>query len=117
MDIEVKQHDVDVPRSLVDNIHRCMAADLRRFDHMIRRICVHIADVNGPRGGEDKSCRIHVQLKRASSVIVGDRGANLLVVVARAVARVEVAVSRAADRMRGRRRGRARGIARQTCTA
>ena len=117
MHIEVKQHHVSVPRSLIDNIHRHIAGDLRRFDHMIRRVCVQIADINGPRGGEDKSCRIQVHLKRASSVIIGERGASLLAVVARAVDRVDMGVSRAADRIGGRRRCKARGTARQPCTA
>jgi hypothetical protein len=67
---------------------------------------VQIADINGPRGGEDKSCRIQVHLKRAAAVTIGERGENLLAVVARAVARAGRGVSRAASRIGGRRRGK-----------
>jgi len=104
MNIEVKQHHVELQNSIIDNIHRHIVADLERFDHMIRRVCVQISDINGPRGGEDKSCRIQVYLKRASAVIIEDRGASLMAVIGRAVARVDMAMSRSADRLKGKRR-------------
>jgi len=94
---------MELQNSVIENIYNHIATDLKRFDHMIRRVCVQITDVNGPRGGEDKSCRIQVYLKRASSVIVEDRGANILGVIGRAIGRADMAMSRAADRLRGRR--------------
>jgi putative sigma-54 modulation protein len=106
MNIDVKQYHMELQNSVIENIYNHIATDLKRFDHMIRRVCVQITDINGPRGGEDKSCRIQVYLKRASSVIIEDRGASLLAVVCRAVARVDMAMSRSADRLRGRRRSR-----------
>jgi hypothetical protein len=84
---------------------------------MIRRVGVHIADVNGPRGGEDKSCCIEIHLKRAASVIVRDRGASLFGVVGRAVARVHQAMPRAGGRFAGRRRRKAMGTSGQPCMA
>ena len=108
MNIEVKQHHVELPNTVIDNIHKYIAADLERFDHMIRRVSVSVADINGPHGGEDKSCRIQIYLKRASSVIVEDRGANLFEVIGRAIARVNMAISRSADRIKGKRRSKAK---------
>ena len=104
MKIEVKRDKVQLQNSLIANIHRHIAADLKRFDGMIRRVCVKIADINGPHGGEDKSCRIQVFLKRASSVIIEERGASLLSVASRAIARVDMAMFRVADRRREKRR-------------
>ena len=117
MNIEVKQHHIELQGSVIDNIRRHIAADLERFTHLIRRVRVQIADINGPRGGEDKSCRIQVYLKRAPSVIIEDRGMGILAVVGRAVARVDMAMSRAADRIRGRRRSKGRASAYQLRTA
>jgi hypothetical protein len=111
MHVEVKQHHVSVPRSLIENIHLHVPAELKRFEHLIRRVCVRIAEVNGSRGGKAKSCRIQIDLRRASSVIINDRGVSLLAVIACAVARVDAAVSRAGDRSAGRRRCSAKGTA------
>lgn len=108
MNIEVKQDKVELQNSLVATIQQHLTADLTRFDRMIRRVCVKIADINGPHGGEDKSCRIQVYLKRTSSVIIEERGANILSVVGRAINRVDMAMLRMADQLRGRHRLKAR---------
>jgi ribosome-associated translation inhibitor RaiA len=104
MNIEIKQDKVDVQHSLTANIRQHIAADLNRFDRTIRRVCIKIADINGPHGGEDKSCRIQVFLKRAKSVIIEERGASLLAVASRAIARIDMAMFRMADRRTERRR-------------
>jgi putative sigma-54 modulation protein len=117
MNIEVKQKHVEIQDSVVDNIHRHIEADLERFDHMIKRVCVQIADINGPRGGEDKLCRIQVYLKHASAVIVEDRGSSVFTVVCRAIDRVNMAVSRSTARIRERHRSRRRVSVRRPCAA
>jgi putative sigma-54 modulation protein len=119
MNVEVRQHRVELRNSLVDSIRRHIAADLGRFEHMIKRVCVRVADINGPRGGEDKSCRIQVHLKRSPSVIIEDRGVSVLAAIGRAVGRVDMAVSRSIDRLKGKgmRRAKTRASAHQLCTA
>jgi hypothetical protein len=108
MNIEIKQDKIELQNSLIANIRHHIGADLKRFDRMIRRVCVKIADINGPHGGEDKSCRIQVFLKRAKSVIIEERGASLLAVASRAIARIDMAMFRVADRRTERRRIRVR---------
>ncbi|MEI6515238.1 MAG: hypothetical protein WCO77_04610 [bacterium] len=108
MHIEVKQDKVELQNSLIANIQQHLSADLARFDRMIRRVCVKIADINGPHGGEDKSCRIQVYLKRTSSVVIEERGASVLSVVGRAIDRVDMAMLRMADHLKMRHRHKAR---------
>ena len=47
-------------------LERRLSFALSRFDSRIRKTTVVLEDVNGPRGGMDKSCRIAVVLDRAS---------------------------------------------------
>jgi putative sigma-54 modulation protein len=108
MNIEIKQDKVELQNSLITNIRQHIATDLKRFDRLIRRVCVKIADINGPHGGEDKSCRIQVFVKRAKSLIIEERGASLLAVAGRAIARIDMAMFRMADRRSERRRVKVR---------
>lgn len=104
MNIDIKQHNVELPGSLIGNIHKYITAYLGRYSPVIRRVSVRIADINGPRGGEDKSCRIQVYLNRATSVIVEDRGVSIFDVLGRAVVRINMALSRSVDRVKCKRR-------------
>ena len=46
--------------ALREYIERKLELALDRFDHRLDRIQVRLEDVNGPRGGLDKRCRLHV---------------------------------------------------------
>lgn len=97
--IEVKQHHAELNSAVIDNIHINIKAQLERFDNVIRRVCMQIADINGPRGGEDMTCRIQVYRKKAASIVAEDCGENLMAVVRRAVAKAHEALSRSKDRL------------------
>jgi hypothetical protein len=47
---------------------------------------LHLQDINGPRGGQDKNCHLVVELEDTTAVIT-DRGSDLKSVVNRAVHR------------------------------
>ena len=53
-------------------IQRRLGFALGRFGDVIRRIDVRVSDANGPRGGEDKLCRIRVQLWNHHSPIIAE---------------------------------------------
>jgi hypothetical protein len=54
----------DVTRKIRAQTQRTVSTSLRRFIRHIRRIEVLLEDVNGPRGGVDKRCRIDLYLKQ-----------------------------------------------------
>ena len=57
-----------------------------RYDQ-IKRINVRLMDINGPRGGEDKRCRIHITLPRLSDIVIEDTELDLYVAIDRATDR------------------------------
>lgn len=75
-----------------------------RFADRIRRVRVTLADVNGPRGGLDKECRVTAQLTRGdplvAEVLDSDPGAAL----ARAIDRITRQLATGYERRRDRRR-------------
>ena len=84
-------------------IERRLRFALGRFASRIRRLRVRLTDVNGPRGGLDKRCRIAVDLIPRGMVMVEGAGDDPFALVAGAAKRASRAVRRALER---RRRGR-----------
>ena len=85
----------DELRELLD---RRLSYALSRFESRIRRKTVVIEDVNGPRGGVDKLCRVTVKLNRLSDVVISEEGADISTSITRAAERIGRAVARAIER-------------------
>ena len=98
----MKQILVDRNQSLNDEmkelLQRRLGFALSRFDSRIRKITSVIEDVNGPRGGVDKVCRITVKLDRARDIVICDQDSDLAKCIAHASERVGRAVARAIER-------------------
>ena len=86
--------------------HRLQRA-LGRFANRVRRVRVCLNDVNGPRGGIDKRCRMRVDLFPRGAVVVEAVGAAfeqaLFGAAERVVRRVRAVIERKRDAHRRRR--------------
>jgi len=93
---------VDRNGILSDELHELLDRRLRyalsRFDSRIRQKSAVLEDINGPRGGMDKHCRITVKLHRAGEVVVHEQDADISKCITRAAERIGRAVSRALER-------------------
>ncbi len=89
--------------SIRDQVYRSVYAALGRFDHAIRKVVVRLTDVNGPRGGPDKYCRIDVQLAKGGTVNVDDVGEDLVPVVNRTADRTSHTIAKYLARRRERK--------------
>jgi ribosome-associated translation inhibitor RaiA len=81
-------------------LRRKLGRKLGKFARAIERISVRVEDVNGPRGGVDKSCRIKVVLSGLPSVHVEERHHAVQAAMDRALARTEHAVRQVVQRRR-----------------
>jgi CBS domain-containing protein/ribosome-associated translation inhibitor RaiA len=84
-------------------MRRKLGRKLGKFGRFIERASVRIEDVNGPRGGIDKRCRIKVVLKGLPSVVVEQQHEALQAAMDGALERTERAVRRSVQRRRTRR--------------
>ena len=78
-------------------IRRCEYA-FDRFENSIREIRVTARDENGPRGGDDIHCIIHVTMTRMADVIVHEKATSFEIAIGEAVDRASYQVSRRLDR-------------------
>ena len=79
-------------------LRRKLGAKLGKFARAVERVSVRIRDVNGPRGGVDKTCTIKVVLSGLPSVVVEQKHASLKAAMDAALQRTERAVRRSVQR-------------------
>lgn len=101
--IHVRGSKIELTQSLKRHVERAVHQALDRFENRIQSVEVKVADINGPRKGEDMQCRIVVALIRRSTVVVEHCDRDLYVAVDRAAGRTKRAVRRTINRPRDAR--------------
>ena len=67
---EIRGQNIRLSDALRTRAERSVRLALGRFGARVSRVTVRVADVNGPRGGDDKRCRIAVAVQRTGNVVV-----------------------------------------------
>ncbi|WP_066922439.1 CBS domain-containing protein [Steroidobacter denitrificans] len=83
-----------------DYIRRKLGRKLGKFATSIERVSVRVEDINGPRGGIDKRCRIKVVLSGLPSVMAEERHDTVQAAVDAALTTAERAVRQPVRRRR-----------------
>lgn len=113
MTISISDRDAVLTDDLRQLAERRLLFALSRFADRIDTVDLVVGDENGPRGGVDKSCRVHVRLLRAKDVIVRDRDADMATCLSRVAERTGRTVARSVDKKQSvnRIRSKFRGAA------
>lgn len=98
MNVIVRSRDVAVPEPLAKDIERRLRFVLGRFGRKIAHVSIRFADVNGPRGGVDKLCRVEARIWGRLPLAAEALSADLRAAANRAVDRIGRAVERAVGR-------------------
>jgi putative sigma-54 modulation protein len=97
---QLKDNGVRRPQDLPDHIERRLRFALARFAGRIQKIFVFLHDLNGPKGGVDKLCRILVKTRGLGVVVVSVSDSDWAVAVDRATTRVGQSVAKHVERLR-----------------
>ncbi len=100
MRIVIQANGFVLTEALRTYTERRMATALGWAGERMRKLAVSLSDINGPRGGIDKRCKIQVQLGKGQEVVIEDTEADLYLAIDRAADRAERAVVRRVERMR-----------------
>lgn len=100
MKIDIRTQGIELTEGLREHIERCLHFGLDWAQHDVRRVVVSLSDINGPRGGNDKHCRLHIPLSRMRDVVIREIAGDPRIGIARAVDRA----ARNLERRRSRRR-------------
>ncbi|MDG4594164.1 MAG: HPF/RaiA family ribosome-associated protein [Candidatus Contendobacter sp.] len=105
MNIHIQARGFALTDGLREHIERRLRFALGWADDRLRQVSVRLSDENGPRGGEDKRCRIQIAFTGAPSVVIDDTEADLYVAIDRAADRAGRSVARRLERQRNYRQG------------
>jgi putative sigma-54 modulation protein len=87
MRLAIQSQHLDLDADHRQQIERRVGFALSRLTQHIRSVDIHLCDLNGPRGGLDKRCRVMVHLDRGPAVIVEDVDSELGELIDRTIAR------------------------------
>jgi ribosome-associated translation inhibitor RaiA len=105
MRIEIQARRFALTEGLRQHVIRRIEFALRAFRVWVDRVEVQLGDVNGPRGGADKFCRVMVRMPQLPALVVRDLGGDLYSVISSAAERTGRTVGRRmAHRIRTKRR-------------
>ena len=103
MKLDIQFRGLQTSTALRHHAERKLHASLSRFGQRIRTVEVRIGDVNGPKGGEDKYCRVTLE-SPLGTVSVCKGAEDPYAAVHLAVDRLERAMARRLERARSLRR-------------
>ena len=102
MKTELRTKNLNQPQDLQEYAARRVALELSRFSGRLSGITIWLEDVNGPRGGVDKHCRVKVSGPDVGQIVAEGRDADLKNALSRALATAGRAVSRSLRRVQRR---------------
>ena len=98
MQIDINTNNFSLTDALRTHAERRLRFSLACCDDFIQRVVMRISDINGPRGGKDKRCRLQIVLAGLPDVVVEDTEIDLYVAIDRATDRAGRTVRRKVDR-------------------
>lgn len=98
MELAVRTRNLPLTEPIETLVRRRLGFALSRHASEIRRVEVELADINGPRGGVDKRCRVDVTLSHGGTI----RAESTELLVRDAIDGAARRVGRRVARLRGR---------------
>jgi putative sigma-54 modulation protein len=100
MKVEVRCKGFESSDNLAEHVTRKAHQHLSRFGRRVDAVEARLSDVNGPRGGRDKRCRLTVHVPGAPPIHVEELHQDYYASIDLALARVAHAVGRSIERAR-----------------
>ena len=100
MKVQVRFHGMQLSDALESEATRRAHAHLSRFGREVISLVVRLSDLNGPRGGVDKRCRMMARGPRIGTVTVSETHADPYAAVDLTLETLSTAIGRSIERAR-----------------
>lgn len=105
MQLVIRATNVPVSDPIREHVSRRVLNAAKRFARKLSKVTVVLEDINGPRGGVDKACRIEAGMSHSGEpLIITERSDDLYGAVDQATSKFKQALGRRVARHRSRRR-------------
>jgi putative sigma-54 modulation protein len=101
MQFEIQGREIPITERLRGHIERRLCFALERFARRIRRVRVSVGDLNGPRGGVDKRCRVAIVLMPSTTIVMEDLDSNIYAAIDRVADKAGRCIGRRLKRLKG----------------
>jgi len=89
MGVEIRIRGGDLTEAIRLHVEHKLQMGLQRFTGRVGRVQVMLTDLNGPRGGMDKSCRITAEVLPSHKVVTREaRDSNLFAAITTATQKI-----------------------------
>ena len=102
--IDVQARNFSLTSAIDTHTRQKLEHMLNNFGDRILKITVHLSDDNGPKGGIDKHCHIHVDLKKLPTVVIEESQENLYTAIDNAIHRADRAVRKTIEKVQTKAR-------------
>jgi len=102
--IDIQAQNFSLTEGIKTHIEEKLEPINQHFGEHISNIHVHISDDNGPKGGDDKRCLLHIELLKLPTVIIEDNEEDLYTAIDNCCHRAERAVRKAIEKKLSRER-------------
>lgn len=103
MKTDITAKGLDLTPSMKQYIARRLGFALGARAQQIQRVKVSLTDVNGPKGGVDKSCKIVIQVAGMNDIVVTESKENWQSAIDRSAAKASQSLARRLGRQNFRR--------------
>lgn len=100
MQIDIQTQGLALDAEVARRIRRQVHETLSHGADLIRHASLHLADINGRKGGVDKQCHLVLQLHGLPAVVVQETRPALAEAVGRAIKRAQHSLARRIGRRR-----------------
>lgn len=100
MNIVIRSQGLEISAALREHVERRAHFAFDWADHQLSRVSILLADLNGPRGGDDKRCRVLLTVPGIPRVVIEDTESDLYVAIDRAADRAARTLARRLARQR-----------------
>lgn len=94
MNILIHSPDIKLSKKSRNDIECRLLFSFSRFQDHIDIIEVHLKDINGPKGGEDKQCTIKISQLKEENITVSGKAEEIAIVIDKCITRAKSIVRR-----------------------
>jgi ribosome-associated translation inhibitor RaiA len=96
--ITIRQINLELTAEFRESFENRLQQALRCLGRRLQKVNAFISDLNGPKGGVDKHCRVVVHLKRQPSLVIEERDSELSSLIDRLLDRLGHTAARLRER-------------------